>query len=162
MAEPSIAARLVHATPRRLRAVMDTVPPRPALDALAAALAALPGIDAVEIRPATGSVILRHAGGFDRGALAGAGLALAAAPAPGPAASADPVAAAARAVAALDGEVRRLSSGQADLAGLAFMGLVAAGLVQLARGEVFGPATTLFAQAAELGRARLLSSLFRR
>lgn len=74
---------------------------------------------------------------------------------PGPPEPHDPIAAVRDQLARTDGTIRRLTSGQADLSGAAFVALVAIGLVQLARGHVAGPAISLFGQAATVALLHL-------
>jgi hypothetical protein len=145
---------LRHTMPGRSRIVLE--PPLPvhsALTHLAERLAAVPGVETVEIRPTTGSLVLRHAGAIAAllPALVAAGLVVGPRP---PTEPIDPIADAVTGLGAADRTVGRMTGGRADLWSVAFAGLVGAGLVQLARGRVAGPALTLFSQAATLAMMR--------
>lgn len=153
-----LKARLRHAMPGRLRAALEQpLPARDQLQALAAALAAVAGVAEVEIRPRSGSVVIRHTSGSDEEicrALAAAGLQIEAAPpAAGPA---DPIEATLGRLSAADMRLQQWSGGRIDIWNAGFTALVAAGFIQLARGQVAGPALTLFGQAATLVMARPL------
>lgn len=121
--------------------------------ALADALAES-GVDRVEIRTVTGSIILTHAARWETVAacLPGAGLVIVAAPPPPP--QADPIGEAGERVSEANLLLTLFSQGRLDLRNAAFLGLVVTGLVQLARGRVAGPALTLFGQALTLAMMR--------
>lgn len=153
---------LKHRMPGRVRIVLDRpLPDRERLESLAVALAAIPGIDTAEIRPASGSVVIRHRGDFDelRELIARKGVQIASSTML--ARPIDPMGVAARQLGAVDGAIARLTDGRADLWSLAFAGLVAGGVIQLARGRVAGPALTLLGQAATLTMARPLRTFIR-
>ncbi|WP_336960818.1 hypothetical protein [Sphingobium aquiterrae] len=153
---------LKHRMPGRVRIVLDRpLPHLERLESLATALAAIPGIDSAEIRPTSGSIVIRHRGDFDelRESIAREGIQFASSithlqPI-------DPMGAAARQLGTVDGAIARLTDGRADLWSLAFAGLVAGGVIQLARGSVAGPALTLLGQAATLTMARPLRTFIR-
>lgn len=115
----------------------------------------MPGVASVDVRPVTGSVVILHDGAFEplRQRLAADRLLLIAPP--GPPEPHDPIASMRDQLERTDGTIRRLTSGQADLSGAAFVALVAIGLVQLARGHVAGPAISLFGQAATVALLQL-------
>ncbi|TCT07801.1 hypothetical protein [Aquabacter spiritensis] len=147
-AAPPLSARIVHTLDGRTRLRLLGTPPHDRLIALADALAAA-GIEKVDIRPRTGSIVLTHSGPLSglSDALEEAGLHLLpriAEP------QKDAVAEAGERVAQADLVLRLTSGGTLDLRNAAFLGLMAAGLVQLARGRIAGPALTLFGQAATL------------
>lgn len=141
--------------PGRLRAGLDhPLPDREALAALADRLAAVPGVEEIEIRPQSGSIVIRHRGDFDDvvGALRRAGLPIEIpehSPEPR-----DPIQATLQRVALADAAVQRLSGGRADVWSLGFSLLMLTGLIQLARGQIAGPALTVFGQAASLAMRR--------
>lgn len=150
MTDP-IVGRIRHRTHRRVRIELAApLPPRSRLEALAEAVAGIEGVAETEIRPTTGSLVIHHTGEFApiRAGLHAAGLSLGDDPHGG--VHADPVTVATFALAQANAALSRLSDGRADLRGLAFTGLLAAGLLQLARGQIAGPALTLFSQAATL------------
>lgn len=152
-----VQARLAHLTPGRARLVVPSLVGRPDEGRrLGDAAAALPGVSKAEARAATGSLVIFHDGPWEpiaEGLGATAGLAIDAEPLDEgrPLNALD---AASAFIDALDGRARRAFSGRTDLSELTFLVLVAAGALQLARGQVVGPATTLFSQALNLMVAR--------
>lgn len=155
-----LTARLRHRMADRVRFALDfPLPPRDRLEALATALTGTKGVLEVEIRPLSGSLIIRHAGDYDAilAALSKAGLAVETAEqAPAPAGPIDPIQETLNRLSTADAVLQRWSGGRADIWSAGFSFLVTAGLVQLARGRVAGPALTLFGQAATLVMARPL------
>jgi hypothetical protein len=155
MAEP--LARLVHSAPGRVRLRVPLMEGDPAeAHRLFEATTGLAGVSKVEARPATGSLVIFHTGPWAPLAeafAAATGLALAAADEVEPL-GANALDASADMLEALDRAARRAFGGRTDLSELAFLGLVAAGAVQAARGQLVGPATTLFSQALNLMSAR--------
>ncbi len=140
--------RLAHRTARRLRLRTAAPMDREAMAALAERIGQAAGVARVVARPNTGSVILET----DREADA----VLAALEAEGvvkllPAPPAIPLGVAAKmGLKRLDREIGTRSGGTLDLrSGLAVTLIVGAG-VQLARGQVAGPATALLAQGLAL------------
>jgi hypothetical protein len=123
---------------------------------LADVAAAIPGVSKVEARSTTGSLIVFHVGdwaeiGEKLGEALGGEIAdIEEAPAGG----ANAMDSASALIDALDLAASRAFGRRTDLSELTFLGLLAAGAVQLARGEVFGPAATLFGQAFALMAAQ--------
>jgi hypothetical protein len=145
------AAHLIHRTHERMRL---RIPARrgqvPYFEQLVAGLAGLPGIDRIETNPATGSILLSPA--VDVAPLAQhaerAGLFVLAT---------DTIAAAvplatglARSFQGVNLQIRQLSGGNLDLASVGFLTLVGAAVLQLQRGHVLGPASTLLWYASGL------------
>jgi len=142
--------RLAHRVPGRTRLTAPAAVAPADLQASAARLAASGGI-AVELRGS--SLILTHAGHWPAldwpslgwpslaAALEAAGLVLA------PVAPRHPIGQTSAAIGRLNATLAEASNGRMDLTNAAFVGLVAAGVVQLARGNIAGPAVTLFGQA---------------
>lgn len=156
MAKP-IKGVLRHQVPGRLRiSLQPPLPDRDTLQSLASQLVAVEGTDEIEIRPQSGSLIIRHQGTLEdvAGAYRHAGLQIDL-PAEPPA-SGDPIQGTLQRIVDADAAVQRLTGGRTDLWGVSFSLLVATGLLQLARGRVAGPALTLFGQAATLAMARPL------
>jgi len=148
---------LRHSIPGRTRLVLEQpVPEREELQALAAALATVEGVREVEIRPQSGSVILRHDCGFETLSkdLGEVGLAIEAEAETD--AFADPVSEMIHRLSQADAVLRKWSNGRTDIWNVAFSVLIAGGFIQLARGRVAGPALTLFGQAATLAMSRPL------
>lgn len=149
MPEP-ILVRLAHHVPGRTRLTAASSAAAADLKASAARLAAS-GALAVEVRGT--SLILTHPGHWPAldwpslgwpsaaAALEAAGLILV------PAAPRHPIGRTSAAVSRLNAALSEASDGRMDLTNAAFVGLIAAGMVQLARGYVAGPAVTLFGQA---------------
>lgn len=150
---PPLAARLHHTIEGRTRLVIIGSPvAQDRLDRLAVVLRALPGVQSVDLRTTTGSIVLHHVGPFAplAAAIEGAGLLALAAPA---ADEASPLAAALDGLGQAQRATLRILGGS-GLHDLAFAGLVFAGVIQLARGQVAGPAITLFSQAAAVAQMR--------
>lgn len=116
-----------------------------ALDACARRIAAS-GLARAEVRARSGSIVLTHTRPWPELApvLETAGLRVLPAP------PRDPIGKVNNAVVQLNDALAGASGGRMDLANAAFLGLIGAGLVQLARGQVVGPALTLFSQALTL------------
>lgn len=153
----AVKAELRHRMPGRLRAVLShPLPPRDALDHLAEALALAEGVHEVEIRPRSGSIVIRHEGAYEAvsKALARAGLHIALPAKPDE--PLDPINQTLSRIESADSLVKRWTGDQADIWSVSFTALIAGGLIQLARGQVAGPAVTLFGQAATLAMARPL------
>jgi len=156
MTADRIGLAVRHRMPGRLRFAVATGD----LERAAAALAALPTMESVEPRPASGSIVVRHRGPLEDQALVDAGFDLTAPASPDPATPADPIGTAMAGLSRLDRNIKAATGGQLDIWGLAFGGLVAGGVIQLARGRVAGPALALFGQAATLAMARPLRRMF--
>lgn len=155
MAEPALQGRLRHQTGGRVRIGLDEpLPDDAALQRLAEWFNGLQGVQKVEIRPTTGSLIILHDGEFEPIAKAIAEVGALTLLPPKAAARIDPIGDTMRRLSAADATIGRLSGGRADLMSTVFAGLVLAGIVQLARGRVAGPAITLFGQAATLAMTR--------
>ncbi|MBJ3776592.1 hypothetical protein [Acuticoccus mangrovi] len=151
--------RLRHAVGGRARiSLAAPVPAKDDLDVIAADAAAIPAVRGVDVRARTGSLILHHDGPLEHvlAELSEAGL-LELLP-DEPAAPVDPIGTAKARLAEADRFITRVTAGRADLSGTTFAGLVAAGLVQLARGRAFGPALTIFGQAATLALMKTASA----
>lgn len=144
-----VYARIAHQTGGRTRLALTGTVPHARLVSLADHLAGV-GIEKVEIRPGTGSIILTHATPWTglKGAVEAAGLKVSAAPPPPE--EEDPITETEGRLAKADLMMALLSKGKLDLQNAAFLALVLGGLVQLARGRVGGPALTLFGQALTL------------
>jgi hypothetical protein len=145
------AAYLIHHTRDRMRL---RIPNRrgqvPYFEQLVGVLAGLPGIDRIETNPVTGSVLLSPA--VDVVPLAQhaerAGLFVLATD---PASATVPLATGlARGFLGVNLQIRRMSGGNLDLASVGFLTLVGAAIVQLQRGHVLGPASTLLWYASGL------------
>jgi hypothetical protein len=146
--------------PGRIRVGLTApIPAVTELEALAESLSAARGVQRVEIRRPTGSVIIHHNGDFESLSkrLARSGL-LVVSPPEKPGKPFDAIRETVTRVSAADTALARATGGRADLWGLAFAGLIAAGAIQLARGRVAGPALALFGQAATLALIRIGSS----
>jgi len=104
------------------------------------------GLARVEVRPASGSLVVHHAGPWPQlaPALAAAGLEVA------PPRPFDAIGLANSGIARLNGALSQASAGRLDLTNAAFLGLIAAGLLQLARGQTLAPASSLLNQALTL------------
>lgn len=154
MAEP-VRGRVRHRAAGRTRITLETpLPARGALQRLAEGLAEMHGVQSIEIRPTTGSLIVHHEGGFEPVERAATEARLIEFLPPEGAARPDVIRETLGRVSEMDEAVDRMSGGRVDLWSLAFLGLMGAGFIQLARGRVAGPAFTLFGQAATLAMAR--------
>jgi hypothetical protein len=152
-----IRGRLRHTAGSRTRIALDRpLPDRTGLTRWAEALATLTGVRAIDIRVTTGSLVLHHEGRFEPVARAAAEAGLLVLHPAEATPSLDPMRETALRLGRMDARVARLTHGRIDLWGLGYTALVMAGLVQLARGRVAGPAVTLFGQAATLVLARSL------
>lgn len=152
-----VKATLRHRMFGRIRVSLDRpLPPRDRLEALAKALAAAEGVEEIEIRPQSGSLIVRHGGDYEMvsTALARAGLLIEVGS--GPSHPVDPIQETLGHLTTADATLQRWTNGRVDIWNAGFSALVAAGLIQLARGRVAGPALTIFGQAATLAMARPL------
>jgi hypothetical protein len=142
MAPDAPALHLVHRAEGRMRLRFSgAVPQGDALAAFADRLAGIDGVRRVRARPNTGSVILDLAGPADAvlGALEGAGVARIVAPPKPP-----PVGQVIRlGLMQADASVARQTGGALDLRTALGLALLAGAAVQLGRGRVAGPATTL-------------------
>jgi len=151
--------RVAHRTAGRVRLSVPSIERAPdEARRMADAVAAVQGVSRVEARTATGSLVLFHSGewaGLAGQLEAALGAAIEevedAAAASGGAGAFDSTA---TLVDALNLAARRAFGGRTDLTELVFLGLLGAGAVQLARGQIVGPATTLFSQALQLMTAR--------
>lgn len=123
------------------------------LAALARALRAIPGVREVRVNAALGSLLVLHDVSLERlTALAHEhGLFVVDAL---PGAHASPLEQIAAEGLRADGALRRASRGTVDLGTTAFAVLVGAGLAQVAKGHVWGPASTLWWNAIHLVLAR--------
>ncbi|MGQ7792221.1 hypothetical protein ACUN0C_07420 [Faunimonas sp. B44] len=152
-----LRGRIRHRIPGRIRIAIE--PPlqgEAALARFADAVSGIETVEAVEIRPSTCSLLIRHGGCFEAIVRALADRDLLLLSEPGPAAPLDPIAETLAGLDRAEATVMRLTGGRGDLWSLAFAGLVAGGFVQLARGRVAGPALTLFGQAATIAASRAL------
>jgi hypothetical protein len=150
------AVRIAHRTGGRVRLIVPSIERAPEeARRVAEAVAAVEGVGKVEARAATGSLVLFHHGDWAdlAGPLAAAlGAAIEEAePEPPSGAAFESTAAM---VEVLNREARRVFGGRTDLSELVFLGLLGAGAVQIARGQIVGPASTLFSQALQLMIAR--------
>lgn len=141
-----VYARLAHQTGGRTRLSLAGTVPHERLVNLADRLAAA-GIEKVEIRPGTGSIILTHSEPWSKlsKAVEGAGLKVSTPPPPEP--EQDPITETKDRLSQADFLMALFSNGKVDLQNAAFLALLLTGLLQLARGRVAGPALTLFGQA---------------
>ncbi|MDQ0504046.1 hypothetical protein [Xanthobacter agilis] len=138
-----IPMRIAHALPGRTRLV-----PLGQTDAevLRSCAARLEELDGVTVAIRGNSLILTHRDPWAEisAALDHVGLTLACH------ATRVPIATMAAAVGRLDARISAASAGRMDLTNAAFLGLMAGGIVQLVRGNLAGPAATLFSQALTL------------
>jgi hypothetical protein len=144
-AEPPAApprARIAHAMPGRLRLRLEAVPePGALLDALAA----LPGMARVVLRPGTGSLILTGAGDLE-GAVRDSGLlAIVAPPQPQPLGQMAQLG-----LMQADAGIRRRTEGALDIRSALAVVLVGLAVLQAARGRLAAPAITLLLSALSL------------
>ena len=151
MAEASVApieVRLAHVTAGRARLRLAGRLPETRLAALADGLAALPGIERVIIRPATGSVIIEGRRPADalESTLRTSGLVSLAEPEP-----AQPIGQMAQLGLWLaDLKVQEQTRGALDIRTALALMLLGGAIVQLLRGQISGPATALFMEALKL------------
>lgn len=147
------AAELVHHSATRLRVRIPAQRGQPAyFDRLVSELARLPGLERIEANPVTATVLIvpapdpaqlaRRAAEAGLFALAGA------ASTPG-APLAQTVA---RSFAEFNDQLRRTTGGVLDLPSVGLLAFVSAALLQLQRGQVLGPASTLLWSAVGLLR----------
>lgn len=143
VASEPIPLRLAHRIDGRARLTAPAHIGERELRARAARLTAA-GHARAEVRGS--SVILVHDGAWPAlgAALEEAGFILSARP------PIDPIGKTNAAIAHLNATIGQASDGRMDLTNAAFMGLIAAGFVQMARGRFAGPAFTLFSQALTL------------
>ncbi len=154
MPEP-VKARLVHRIPGRVRLRIEGERPEiGALERMADAIADMPGVRRVDIRTDTGSILIRHSGGFDTigEKLEAVGLSLL--PAIVVDEMVDPIGDVGHELGEVNAAFDRLTGGRVDFWSAAFLGLVGVGLWQLSRGRVAGPALTVLGQAATIAMAR--------
>lgn len=151
MAESSpepVAVQLAHVTAGRARLRLAGSLPETRLATLADGLAALPGIERVVIRPATGSVIIearRSAEALEK-ALRASGLVSLAEPEP-----VQPIGQMAQLGLWLaDLKVQEQTRGALDIRTALALILLGGAIVQLLRGQISGPATALFMEALKL------------
>jgi hypothetical protein len=154
------AIRVAHRTPGRVRLSVPGLERNPGeARRIADAAAAVRGVSKVEARTATGSLVLFHLDDWttvaERLRVALGAAIEEAEPPPPPGGSA--FESTAGLVDALNSAARRAFGGRTDLTELVFLALLGAGTIQLARGQVVGPATTLFSQALQLMTARRAS-----
>ncbi|WP_234050059.1 MULTISPECIES: hypothetical protein [unclassified Xanthobacter] len=143
MSQP-IEVRIAHHIPGRTR--LAAAHPRGEAD-LQACAARLSQDGRLDVQVRGGSLILTHhlsSAEEIRPALEKAGLSLV------PPSPRHPIGKTSVAVSRINGALSEASGGSLDLLNIAFLGLVAGGFVQLARGNVAGPALTLFSQALTL------------
>lgn len=117
------------------------------------ALSSSPTVRAVSVRPATGSIVVEHDGAIDEALRSAEDLVhlTPSEPAPGPHGNtATPLEHVAGAVEDASERMRRATRGDLDLRALAFYGLMGAGLLQIARGNVWSAAETLIFHALGL------------
>jgi len=139
---------VVHAIDGRLRLRVDRGADASAMEDLAERIAALPGVDRVVARPNTGSVIVHSRGPVEdvvEALSAGLGAKVRSQPKPPPVAQSLQLG-----LMKLDADLRRTTDKSVDLRALLVLLLLFAAIVQLARGRVAGPATTLAMTAFSL------------
>lgn len=157
----SCPVRLRHRMPGRTRiSLIEPLPSGDAVDELGEHFAALDGVEAVDIRRQTGSIVIVHNANCDPLAAAIRTRLIEIVP-ESPKEPFDPAKEILHRVGQFNSCLAQASEGRVDAWGLAFTGLVAAGLLQVARGRVLGPATALFGQAATLAMARPLQKFVR-
>lgn len=137
-------AWIAHSTQGRTRLQMPALRgDRGGLESVARRLGQVDALDGVTANPATGSLVLLHRVGW--GELAGrierSGVLRIEGPLPDMAPLSRWVAGVAD---RLDAEVRSNTSGSLDLGSLGFVLMMGASALQLARGQVLGPASNLF------------------
>lgn len=147
MADAPHPLRLRHSAGGRSRLTAAHLAGDPeALVTLADRMMALPGVDSVEPRPLTGSLIVHHTGSGEEllRAAQDAGLGV---PAPAPAPVPVGLALSFAGLVA-DQRLKEATGGRLDLGGAMFVLLACLAVVQAARGHLVGPALTLALQAA--------------
>ena len=144
MSEP-IQMRVAHQVAGRTRLVAVEAVTVDALASCRDRLAEVEGVR-VEARPASRSLVVNHdqAWGALSGALEQAGVSIAA-PAPH-----TPIEHTQALLTTLNDTMGRATSGRFDLINIAFVVLVLGGLLQASRGNLGGPAATLFTQALSI------------
>ena len=148
MTAPALRLDRAHVTPRRLRLRARGGLDRAALPGLLDRLAAVDGVEAVVARPNTGSVILtiRDSAEAIENRIATLGIArIGAPPAPPPVSQVMQFG-----MLRLDSDIRRHSDGALDLRSALAVLLSVGAVMQLTRGRVAGPATTLAMTAFSL------------
>lgn len=148
-----VHARIAHQTGGRTRLSLTGTVPHERLVTLADRLAEA-GIEKVEIRPGTGSIILTHSQSWTclAKAVEGVGLKVVSAAPPPP--EQDPIEETEARFSKANLMMALFSNGKIDLQNAAFLILILSGLLQLARGRVAGPAFTLFGQALTIAALR--------
>jgi hypothetical protein len=150
----ALKAHLRHRIPGRTRIRLQAPVPSPErLEDLADQLSALAGVHAVDINPATGSILFRHERTCDP-LIATEEAKLIETLATPDIEPFDPMGEILRRVGQFETLVDRASGGRLDAMEATIAGLVFGGLVQMARGKIAGPALTLFGQAVTLAMAR--------
>jgi hypothetical protein len=148
----AVCAYLAHRAPGRLRL---RIPERRG-DAdyfrrVAEALAGHAGVSAVEVSAVTAGVLVRHAGSLSVAEVSRCGRVAGLFDLdPGLAAGVPAVRQVAAQLRAIDVALRGASRNEADVRSLVFVGMLGLAAVQLLRGHVLGPATTLLWQAFQL------------
>ncbi|WP_018953327.1 HMA2 domain-containing protein [Thioalkalivibrio sulfidiphilus] len=149
----SSTAYLVHRVPGRLR---FKLPERRGDVAffreLVPQLSALEGVLAVRASPDTGSVLILHGDGFQASLLGAVGTLLELSPEPYVPPSA--FSRAASGLGQLDAWIARETRGGSSVNSIFFLVLVGMALVQISRGQVMAPATSLLWYALDLMRDR--------
>lgn len=147
-------AYVIHRAPGRARLkIPERRNDRRFFAELAERMTGCAGVERIEANPTTGSVLVMHAGEFEP-ILEFAREQRIFAPAE-PDAGQPTIAQRLRGeFRAMDGALRRSTDGQIDISMAVFLLLVAASVVQLFRGRVFGPASTLLLSASSLLAAR--------
>lgn len=154
-------AEFRHRVPGRARVRLKSpVADAKRLEDLADLLSVLAGVHKVDINPATGSILFRHEHACDP-LIAAEEAGLLRILLPPEAEPFDPAEAILERIGQADAAISRASGGRMDAMQAAMVGLVLGGLVQLARGQIAGPALTLFGQAATLAMARPLRKFVR-
>jgi Heavy metal associated domain 2 len=146
--EPIPEAYLCHLTPQRARIrIPSRRGNRKFFINLANVLEGCPGVQAIDLNPSTGSVLLINQEGiaFDRISGYAQEKQLFRLASPGPM-----MQAIMNDVRRLDGAIRSLTGEEIDLASVGFATLAGMGLYQLARGQILAPAVTVLWYAASV------------
>ena len=148
-----VSLRVAHRTPGRVRLLAPAIEQRPVEGRrLAETASAIPGVTKAEARSTTGSLVIFHTGEWEE--IAGQlGAALGGEISEfenGEFGGIHAMDATAGVVEALERAASRAFGRRTDLSELAFLSLLTAAAVQVARGEIFGPAATLLSQALNL------------